>query len=124
MRPSIYRILIIMPACAALSPLRAETDGNRVETPYGEQKVAFDFYFTEPATIGSALYWIRSLMNPLMESRYGQASELMEIIVVIHGTEIVIVTVAQHTRTVPRASRTHALLRRPWRRFQGLRPRC
>lgn len=67
--------------------------GKWVQTPYKEQKVLFEFYFDEPEKINSALYWIRAQMNPLMEDPYNQAPEFMEIVVVIHGTEIV--TVAQ-----------------------------
>ena len=33
----------------------------------------FDFYFDEPEKINSALYWIRSQMNPLMDDPYNQA---------------------------------------------------
>ena len=62
-----------------------------VETPYEEPNVMFDFYFDEPAKINSALYWIRSLINPLMEDPYNYAPEFMNIVVVIHGTEIVTV---------------------------------
>lgn len=62
---------------------------SRVQTPYAEQKVVFDFYYDEPAKINSALYWIRSLMIPLGEEPYNYAPELMDIVVVIHGTEIV-----------------------------------
>lgn len=62
-----------------------------VETPYGEQKVVFDFYFDEPAKVASALYWIRSLMNPLNEAPYNIAPEFLDIKVIIHGTEIVTV---------------------------------
>lgn len=60
-----------------------------VQTPYGEQQVVFDFYFDEPEKINSALFWIRSLINPLMEEPYGLAPELLDIKVVVHGTEIV-----------------------------------
>ncbi len=67
---------------------------NHVQTPYAEQKVVYDFYFDEPAKINSALYWIRSLMNPLGEDPYNYAPELIDIVVIIHGTEIV--TVVQH----------------------------
>ena len=67
---------------------------TRVQTPYAEQKVVYDFYFDEPEKINSALYWIRSLMNPLGDDPYNYAPEMMDIVVVIHGTEIV--TVAQH----------------------------
>lgn len=60
-----------------------------VQTPYTEQKVVFDFYFDEPEKINSALYWIRSLMNPLNEAPYEYSPEFLDIKVIIHGTEIV-----------------------------------
>ena len=62
-----------------------------VQTPYEEPKVIFDFYFDEPGKINSALFWIRSLINPLIEEPYGYAPEFMDIKVMIHGTEIVTV---------------------------------
>jgi len=68
-----------------------------VQTPYAEPKVVFDFYFDDPQSISSALYWVRSLMNPLTEAPYNYAPEFMSIVVVIHGTEIV--TVAKHNYT-------------------------
>ena len=58
-------------------------------TPYSEQKVVFDFYLDDPEKIHAALYWIRSLMNPLMEEPYGIAPEFLDLKVIIHGTEIV-----------------------------------
>jgi len=66
---------------------------THVQTPYAEQKVVYDFYFDEPEKINSALYWIRSLIIPLGEEPYNYSPEFMDIVVVIHGTEIV--TVAQ-----------------------------
>lgn len=68
--------------------------GAWVQTPYKPAKVLFEFYLDDPAKMGSALYWIRSLMNPLMEAPYNYAPEDLSIKVVIHGTEIV--TVARH----------------------------
>jgi intracellular sulfur oxidation DsrE/DsrF family protein len=68
-----------------------EQVSRAVQTPYGEQKVVYDFYFDDPAKINSALYWVRSLINPLMEEPYGIAPEFLDIKVVIHGTEIVTV---------------------------------
>ena len=62
-----------------------------VETPYEEQKVVFDFYLDDPDKINIALFWIRSLVNPLMDDPYGLAPEFLDIKVVIHGTEIVTV---------------------------------
>ena len=73
-----------------LSPFaHAEKGASFVQTPYSEQKVLFDFYFDDPQKVNTALYWIRSLMNPLMESPYDMAPEFMDIKVIIHGTEIV-----------------------------------
>ncbi len=76
-----------------LLPARADP-ARFVATPYEEPKVVFDFYFDDPQKIHAALYWIRSLINPLMEEPYGFAPEMMDLVVVIHGTEIV--TVAKH----------------------------
>lgn len=63
--------------------------GKLVNTPYEDPKVVFDFFFDDPRHINSALYWLRSYMNPLMDAPYDLAPEFMEIVVVIHGTEIV-----------------------------------
>jgi len=80
-------------------PLRAEEAVSQVvQTPYSEQKVVFDFYFDAPEKINSALYWIRSLINPLMEEPYGLAPEMLDIKVVIHGTEIVTVARKNYAR--------------------------
>jgi len=67
----------------------AEESATVVQTPYQPQKVVYDFYFSEPASINSALHWIRSLMNPLTQPPYSFAPEEQDIIVLIHGTEIV-----------------------------------
>ncbi len=64
-------------------------EATYVQTPYAEPKVVFDFYFDEPEKTASALYWVRALLNPLLEEPYGYAPEFMEIKIVIHGTEIV-----------------------------------
>lgn len=75
-----------------LSPFAlADKGASFVQTPYTEQKVLFDFYLDNPQKINSALYWIRSLMNPLMESPYDMAPDFLDIKVIIHGTEIVTV---------------------------------
>ncbi len=94
------RVLILPLLAAAICTGPAHAAGQQgtvggtwVQTPYQEQKVLFDFYFDEPEKINSALYWIRSQMNPLMDAPYNMAPEFMETVVVIHGTEIV--TVAQ-----------------------------
>jgi intracellular sulfur oxidation DsrE/DsrF family protein len=77
-----------------LSPAFSEEKSKFVQTPYNSPKVLYDFYFDEPEKIRSALYWIRSLMNPLLDDPYNYAPEFMDIVVVIHGTEIV--TVVKH----------------------------
>jgi len=80
--------------CLAAPYVQAEAPAEYVQTPYQEPKVVFDFYFDDPQKINSALYWIRSLVNPLTEAPYEMAPEMMDIKVIIHGTEIV--TVAKH----------------------------
>lgn len=72
--------------------------GTFVNTPYEEPKAVFDFYFDDPQKISSALYWLRSYMNPLMESPYDMAPEFMDIVVVIHGTELVTVATKNHEK--------------------------
>ena len=91
--PALLLIAVYMITAPAAAEQAGSRGGSLVQTPYQEQKVLFDFYFDEPEKINSALYWIRSWMNPLMDDPYNQAPEFMEIVVVIHGTEIV--TVAQ-----------------------------
>lgn len=71
-----------LPACAA---------GSWVATPYAPARVVFEFYLDHPQKIGSALYWVRSLMNPLLEAPYNYSPEDLSIVVVIHGNEIVAV---------------------------------
>lgn len=78
----------------ALAHAAVQAEATRVQTPYEAQKVVFDFYFDDPRKIDSALHWVRSLINPLMEEPYGLAPEELDILVLIHGTEIVVT--AQH----------------------------
>lgn len=66
-------------------------EAQRVDTPYEPQQVVFDFYLDDPQKMGTALYWLRSLMNPLTQEPYGYDPEEHDIKVVIHGTEIVTV---------------------------------
>ena len=85
------RVLLVLLLSLLPLTLRAQTEGHaRFEaTPYNEQKVVFDFYLDDPDKIHAALYWIRALMNPLMEDPYGIAPEFLDLKVVVHGTEIV-----------------------------------
>lgn len=67
----------------------ANASARFVQTPYTEQRVVVDFFLDEPDKMGPALFWLRSLINPLMEEPYGYAPEFLDIVAVIHGTEIV-----------------------------------
>ena len=51
--------------CLALTT-SAQAAGKWVATPYAPAKAMFEFYLDNPQKIGSALYWVRSLMNPLL----------------------------------------------------------
>ena len=85
---TVFSVVLLLSSHA----LHAEEDVSKeVETPYTEQKVVYDFYLDNPQKINNALYWIRSLINPLMAEPYGMAPEFLDIKVVIHGTEIVTV---------------------------------
>ncbi|MGV6827566.1 MAG: DsrE family protein [bacterium] len=82
------RLWILCLATLLYGNLLAE--GKPVYPEYSDdQKVVFDFYLDEPQKINTALYWIRSYMNPLLDEPYEMAPEFMNIVVIIHGTEIV-----------------------------------
>lgn len=76
-----------------------------VQTPYQNPKALVDVYLDDPAKLGAALYWVRSLVNPLVEAPYSMFSEDMSIIVLLHGTEIVTLATkneARYTEVVQR----------------------
>ena len=85
------KYILLLLSAVLFSQVLAEQTSTEVQTPYGEQKVVFDFYLDDPNKINSALFWIRSLVNPLMDDPYGMAPEFLDLKVVIHGTEIVTV---------------------------------
>ena len=91
------RIIPLLTALLCFQAVAEETS-TEVLTPYGEQKVVFDFYLDEPGKINTALFWIRSLLNPLMDDPYGMAPEFLDIKVVIHGTELVTVARKNYDR--------------------------
>jgi hypothetical protein len=76
--------------CLGLT-MPVQASGKWVATPYAPAKAVFEFYLDDPQKIGSALYWVRSLMNPLLEAPYNYSPEDLNIVVVIHGNEIVTV---------------------------------
>ena len=87
MKPALTLLMLIW--LGVVAPVQAA--GKKVDTPYVPAKVVFDFYLDDPQKIGSALYWVRSLMNPLLDAPYNYSPEDLKIVVVIHGTEIVTV---------------------------------
>lgn len=98
-------LIVLLTVLSAPASAYAEAAGTNtgigaryVETPYTEQKVVFDFYFDDPAKINAALYWVRSLMNPLLEAPYNHAPEFLDLKVVIHGTEIVVLARKNYAR--------------------------
>lgn len=74
---------------AGTSPTGALAQARVVQTPYKNPKALVDIYLDDPARLGAALYWVRSLVNPLTEAPYSMFAEDMSIIVLMHGTEIV-----------------------------------
>jgi len=87
MKPVLYLLIVMW--LGIMAP--AQAAGKWVATPYAPAKVMFEFYLDHPQKIGSALYWVRSLMNPLLAAPYNHSPEDQKIVIVIHGTEIVTV---------------------------------
>jgi intracellular sulfur oxidation DsrE/DsrF family protein len=79
-------LLILM---AAPWSVWSEDKARLVEPDYAPPKVVYEFYLDDPVKMGSALFWVRALINPLLESPYDMAPEFMDIKLVIHGTELV-----------------------------------
>lgn len=81
----------ILPAliAATLACSLARAEATFVQTPYAPPRVVFDFYLDDPAKMGAALYWVRSLAIPLSQAPYEFNPETIK--VVIHGTELVTV---------------------------------
>lgn len=73
----------------SMAPAPALAQAKLVQTPYQNPKALIDIYLDDPAKLGSALYWLRALVNPLTEAPYSMFPEDMSIIVLMHGTEIV-----------------------------------
>ena len=80
--------------CGLALPLwqhNAHAQAKFVQTPYDNPKALVDIYLDHPAKMGTALFWLRSLVNPLVEAPYSMLPEDMSIIVLLHGTELVTV---------------------------------
>ena len=76
----------------------AHAQARFVQTPYEQPKVLIDVYLDHPEKMGAALYWLRSLVNPLIEAPYSMLPEDMDIIVLLHGTELVTVAKKNEAR--------------------------
>lgn len=74
---------------AGVQAIPAHAQAKVVQTPYQNPKALVDIYLDDPQKLGSALYWLRGLVNPLTEAPYSMFQEDMSIIVLLHGTEIV-----------------------------------
>lgn len=86
----VITVLALSPGAAVIAT--DEAAGAKFVYPdYAEPQVVFDIFLDEPAKLASALFWVRSLINPLLEAPYGFAPEFMDIKVVLHGTEVVTV---------------------------------
>ncbi|OYY93432.1 MAG: hypothetical protein B7Y41_11755 [Hydrogenophilales bacterium 28-61-23] len=70
-----------------LFSVHARADATLVNTPYAAPKVVFDFFLDDPAKMGAALYWLRSLILPLSVPPYNYDTDTIK--VVVHGTELV-----------------------------------
>ncbi len=97
----------VLGVLAALTSPLAAAEAKWVATPYQPAKVVFDFYFDDPQKISSALYWIRSVMNPLMDAPYDYSPEDLNLVVVIHGTEIVTVAKKNQAKYSDAIDRMH-----------------
>jgi len=84
-------------ACLLASNI-ANAAGKFEYTPYTAPRTVYDFYFDNPEYINSALYWLRSQINPLMEEPYNIQPDDMKIVVVIHGTEIATVATKNYQK--------------------------
>ena len=69
----------------------AAESAKYVEPPYQEAKVVYDFYLDTPAKMSSAFHWVRALYKPLTSPPYSFDPEELNVVIVIHGTEIVTV---------------------------------
>lgn len=84
-------VLLLTLSSSILVASPAQAQAKFVQTPYANPKVLVDVYLDHPAKMSAALYWLRSFVNPLTEAPYSMFPEDLNIIVLLHGTEIVTV---------------------------------
>lgn len=87
-RPLHIVLAALLVGCCVLATA-AHAQAKVVQTPYKNPKALVDVFLDDPAKLGAALYWVRSLVNPLTEAPYSMFPEDLSIIVLLHGTEIV-----------------------------------
>lgn len=99
-RCRLYPLALLWTLLLSASPARAEeAKGAELVFPeYDTPRVIYDIFLDHPGKLGSALHWIRALINPLMDSPYDMAPEFMDIHVLIHGTEVVTLVRANEER--------------------------
>jgi intracellular sulfur oxidation DsrE/DsrF family protein len=73
------------------SQASAADSARYVEPPYQEARVVYDFYLDDPAKMSTAFHWVRALYKPLTSPPYSFDPESLQVVVVIHGAEIVTV---------------------------------
>ena len=84
-------LLVLTLSSSVLFVSPAHAQAKIVQTPYANPKVLVDVYLDHPAKMSAALYWLRSFVNPLTEAPYSMFAEDLNVIVLLHGTEIVTV---------------------------------
>ena len=85
------RIILLLFAVVLARAAWSAEGPQLIYPPYEPPRVVYEFYLDHPQKIDAALYWVRALVNPLSEPPYSFAPEMMEIKVVLHGTELVTV---------------------------------
>lgn len=91
-------LVAVFTLALAGAPLAAQAQAQLVQTPYAQPKALVDVYLDHPDKMGAALYWLRSLVNPLTEAPYSMFPEDMHVIVLLHGTELVTVAKKNEAR--------------------------
>jgi intracellular sulfur oxidation DsrE/DsrF family protein len=81
----------------------AGADASYAHTPYTAPKVIFDIYLDDPQKMGSALNWLRALLQPLSEPPHEYDPETIK--VMLHGTEIVTVARKNEEKYAPTVER-------------------
>ena len=86
MNPLLFLLLLIMN-----TPAIAAEGAQHSEPAYQPAKVVYDFYLDNPDKMSTAFHWVRALYKPLTSPPYSFDPEELDVVVVIHGAEIVTV---------------------------------